>query len=217
MNEQLTKKLWAKYPLLYEDKNASIQNSLIPFGFECGNGWYDLIDELSFELEKEIRDYKSKYPDLHCEACYCPREEHYGCESACPGKCLAVRKIPTKYKYKRKIFYFRPKWLSKALTFLFSVRHAAQNKILELFFFKYQICHCEQYRHPHPRASQVKSKFATLRFYMTCATQKMYDLISEAEKKSAVTCEECGQPGTLRGGGWLETLCDKCVEERKKQ
>lgn len=62
-----------------------------------------------------------------------------------------------------------------------------------------------------PRASQVKEKFGTLRFYMTSATDEMYKLISEAESESARTCEMCGAPGKTRGGGWLVTLCDGCA------
>lgn len=61
-----------------------------------------------------------------------------------------------------------------------------------------------------PRASQVKEKFGTLRFYMTMETDEMSKIIEEAETKSAVTCERCGKKGILRKGGWLRTLCAKC-------
>ena len=52
MNKENTHKLWKKYPNLYSGRWLSIQRSLIPFGFECGDGWYNLIDELSAKLEK---------------------------------------------------------------------------------------------------------------------------------------------------------------------
>ena len=61
----------------------------------------------------------------------------------------------------------------------------------------------------HYRAAQVKEKFGTLRFYMTASTDEMEEWIAEAEKDSAVTCEDCGAPGELRGGGWLRTLCSE--------
>ena len=64
-----------------------------------------------------------------------------------------------------------------------------------------------------PRASQVKEKYGTLRFYMTSGTDAMYDLIDEAETKSEAICETCGQPGTLRTGGWWTVTCDKCQSE----
>ena len=65
------------------------------------------------------------------------------------------------------------------------------------------------------RASQVKEKFGTLRFYMTCSPPEMERLIDEAEMVSAKTCEHCGAPGKLRHGGWVLTLCDKCDKARK--
>jgi hypothetical protein len=54
MNAELTKKLWEKYPKIFQDRNKSIQESLIPFGFECGNGWYNIIDRLCSHLQWNI-------------------------------------------------------------------------------------------------------------------------------------------------------------------
>lgn len=64
-------------------------------------------------------------------------------------------------------------------------------------------------------ASQVKEKFGTLRFYMSSETDEMSKFIQEAENKSGITCEKCGDKGHLRSDGWMKTLCDKCNEERK--
>ena len=63
-----------------------------------------------------------------------------------------------------------------------------------------------------PAAAQAKEKFGLLRFYMTHATEQMYDMIAEAETKSGTICEDCGEPGQLRPGGWIRTLCDGCAE-----
>lgn len=83
------------------------------------------------------------------------------------------------------------------------------------FGFGYKkACQCNDHVPVYPKAAQVKEKFGTLSFYMTTGTDEIYDLIAEAEKKSAVTCEVCGEPGELRRGGWLKTLCDKHAEER---
>ena len=62
----------------------------------------------------------------------------------------------------------------------------------------------------HPKASQMKEKFGGLRFYMTSATDKMFALIDEAEKKCDHTCEICGEPGKLQPKGWLSVRCEKC-------
>ena len=63
-------------------------------------------------------------------------------------------------------------------------------------------------------AVQVKEKFGTLRFYMNAETEEMSRAIREAEGLSASACEVCGQPGTLRGDGWVKTLCDTHAAER---
>jgi hypothetical protein len=192
--------IMAVCPLLYEDK-------VYP---GVGDGWYRLVKDLSVALEKEIKEYKNAYPDLDCETCGCPKEEHYGYMSWRPGKCLVVKKVGKYQKWGSKRFKFRPKWLASLLTWMVFYFWRARDKILNTFFYKYQTCWCEQYRHPHPRASQIKEKFGGLRFYMTHATDKMYDLINEAERKSYTTCEVCGAPGEERGGGWIRTLCDEC-------
>lgn len=67
-----------------------------------------------------------------------------------------------------------------------------------------------------PRASQVKEKFGTLRFYMSCSTEQMEKIIEKAERKSAVTCEQCGKRGKLRGRGWLYTACAKHTREEDR-
>lgn len=64
---------------------------------------------------------------------------------------------------------------------------------------------------PNCRASQVKEKFGTLRFYMASSTDEMEYWINEAEKESARTCEDCGSHFYVRKtvGGWICTLCFK--------
>ena len=63
------------------------------------------------------------------------------------------------------------------------------------------------------RVEQVKEKYGTLRFYTNWGTDRIYELIQDAENKSAVTCEVCGKPGKLRGTGWLSTTCEEHKED----
>lgn len=51
MNAENTKYLFDTYPILYRDHTAPITQSLMRFGFEHGDGWFDLIDKLSAKLE----------------------------------------------------------------------------------------------------------------------------------------------------------------------
>jgi hypothetical protein len=63
-------------------------------------------------------------------------------------------------------------------------------------------------------ALQVKEKFGTLRFYITCWDDYIYGAIDMAEKMSSHICENCGAVGKIRGASWLVTLCDKCEEQK---
>ena len=63
--------------------------------------------------------------------------------------------------------------------------------------------------------SQVKEKFGTLRFYTTHSTPFFDGVISMAESMSALICEECGLPGSLRNGSWIKTKCDSCYAKVK--
>jgi hypothetical protein len=61
---------------------------------------------------------------------------------------------------------------------------------------------------------QVKEKFGGLRFYVHLgeasgdAAGRGWRAVQEAEAASFEICEQCGQPGILRDGAWLKTLCD---------
>lgn len=72
-----------------------------------------------------------------------------------------------------------------------------------------------------PFCAQIKEKFGLLRVYVRRgrlgtddAYARISDAIKEAERKAAVTCERCGQPGTLRTKGWLRVRCDNCEASR---
>lgn len=134
MTDELDKKLCRDYPLLFSARNASMMETCMCWGFECGDGWEPLIRRGAEELEKIIAS------------------------------------LPNKLDYYR------------------------------------------------PRASQVKEKYGTLRFYMSSETDEMEDIISTMEEESETTCEECGAPGKLAstGGpcGWYKTSCAAHLGER---
>lgn len=68
------------------------------------------------------------------------------------------------------------------------------------------------------RASQVKEKFGTLRFYMSASNDAINAAIEGAEQVSAVTCECCGAAAKLRNNkGWMSVLCDEHQVEREKK
>ena len=57
MKPELQNKLFNDFPLLYGDRKKPPTQSLICFGIECGDGWYDLIYDLSAKLEACIRNH----------------------------------------------------------------------------------------------------------------------------------------------------------------
>ena len=60
---------------------------------------------------------------------------------------------------------------------------------------------------------QVKEKFGTLRFYYRGGDDVVDGMVRMAEAMSAVTCEECGSPGSTGGYGWISSLCTQHREE----
>lgn len=75
---------------------------------------------------------------------------------------------------------------------------------------------------PDYRVLQVKEKFGGLRYYTVFPSanyleikDRVEPLMRAAEAEASRTCEECGQPGTLRTDRWYRTLCD--ADEVKRQ
>ena len=120
MNMKNTNKLITDYPILYRGHTKSPRESLMCFGFDCEDGWYDLIYTLSAALTNHMNEQ--------------------------PG--LSVEVV------------------------------------------------------------QVKEKFGTLRYYIHGGDSYCEKLISEAARRSGLTCEDCGQPAQLnRHNDSLPALC----------
>ena len=234
MNKNLTEKLWNNFPLLYKGKNASIKESLIPFGFECGDGWYCLIWKLSLKLEPLIEEYIQDHLHTACYTCGCKYYEHRYMPS---GKriCTTIHRVPympfkgaygcALPQWKKDIKYYDfwkgfKKSLNKDWDYTKYRWKSKINKFchkLSKIGLQYDLpCKCIEYEQPHPRASQVKEKYGTLSFYMTSATDKMWNLIYEAEEKSAKICEDCGKPGEIYTDGWCRTLCKECAMKNRR-
>lgn len=228
MKKELDEQLCKDFPLLYKDRRGDKMKTLMCWGFP-GSGWEPLIRELSVKLEDMIKKFMHDNPRGNCE-CNCSPDVHF----LNTGKCMHTFTYPHSVKIPRYFLFsrgwpYQPKTLKDKLitfyrkaVFYTKLRPATFvqrmiNKFLVLLHYfgasKTFVCPCEGYKQWHPSAMQVKEKYGTLCFYMTSSTDEMEDAISEAEAKSAVTCEDCGQPGVLRGGGWLRTLCDSCATE----
>lgn len=58
MNTENTKKLLKKYPKIFIQHTWSIKDSAMPWLFECGDGWYKIIDLLCELLQWDIDENK---------------------------------------------------------------------------------------------------------------------------------------------------------------
>lgn len=119
-------KLYEDYPELFEQKSWDKTKTCMNWGVECGEGWYNILDDL----------------------------------------CKKLCKYPIQF-------------------------------------------------------AQVKEKFGALRIYHVVADDVTDEenvdidgLISDAENLSCDTCENCGEPGYMRSGGWMATRCDPCEEKK---
>jgi len=74
MNEKNTIKLIKDFPSLYRGADKPPTESLMCFGFECGDGWFNLIYELSRKISEhgtncEVIQVKEKFGGLRFYVC----------------------------------------------------------------------------------------------------------------------------------------------------
>ena len=233
MKKELENKIISAHPLLYRDSREDKTTSCMYWGLAVGEGWYDIIWELSQKLEKIIEQYVEDNPDLECYTCGCDESTHTN------GKCSTIHHLP--YILRTPYAYPVPQWkrdLLPSLKNFGSFRHFWKytvwkwvrgktktkvyrpiNRFFNWLYEKYNIgydkpCGCNGFKRNYPAAAQVKEKFGTLCFYMTGYTDEISAAIKDAVAKSNITCDECGVPGTLRQVGWWRVVCDDCEEKR---
>ena len=51
MKKELDELLCTRYPLIFVDRNRSIKETCMSFGFTCGDGWFTLINTLCEGLQ----------------------------------------------------------------------------------------------------------------------------------------------------------------------
>jgi len=73
MNLHYDKYLTKKYPMLYKDRFKSMQETAMCWGFQCGDGWFELLHALSdaittlavrYGLDITVSTVKEKYGTL---------------------------------------------------------------------------------------------------------------------------------------------------------
>jgi hypothetical protein len=154
------------------------------WGFDCGDGWYNILDQLCSQIQHYIDWRQHQYA----------RAERY-------NQALAEAIAGDKSKLTK---YFTYGEVPDTRTFEnveFEIKRNQPRKLPDLV---QQVV-----------ASQVKEKYGTLRFYYDGGDERISGMVTLAEGMSAVTCEQCGSPGKIRNGGWIQTLCETHYQEKE--
>lgn len=60
MNKHLTERIFQRCPLIYRN-NPDGSNTLVNcYGFECGDGWFEIIFNFSIEAEAKVKEMKEE-------------------------------------------------------------------------------------------------------------------------------------------------------------
>jgi hypothetical protein len=187
MKKELDEALCKKYPKIFRDRHRNMLSTAMCWGFECDDGWYNIIDKACSNIQWHIDQSR----DQRVRALRYNR----ALRRALKGD---VRPLQMHFTYRE----------NATDPSEYGIRDAA--KVLAEIEPEYktvpEAC-------PQVIATQVKEKFGTLRFYYWGGDEYCSGVESMAESMSAVTCEVCGSSGKLRRGGWWKTLCDHHAQE----
>jgi hypothetical protein len=64
MNAENTETLFQMFPRLYRGRGKPVTESLMCFGFECGDGWFSLIRDLSAAIERACDEDRTVVPEV---------------------------------------------------------------------------------------------------------------------------------------------------------
>jgi len=243
MNSELTKKLYERHPAIFRQRTSPITDSLMAFGFECGDGWYAILDALCGELDGVAKNY-----GLRIEASQV--KEKFG------GLRFYYDAVPAEGWTRLTGLAWARAWLERWLYF-------AKTSVTNGWERLWRISEWDRYavvwetcpsgirvgRYANPKTLlpvhrqiwnhfKARWKEGLIQFYfpnprlpygswqtldgtyistpadLECAYGQIMGAIDMAEAMSYRTCEKCGQPGTERSDGWIRTLCDNCEERR---
>ena len=188
MKQELDKLLCEKYPKMMVNRNKSMRETCMCWGFDCGDGWFNILDQLMGNIQHHI-DWKEKQHNWAVK---------YN-EMAQAGKTgnveLFADLVAKEYADQQ---YIGAEYIKERCEEM--IKNPLRD-VPDLI--------------PQVTLDQVKEKFGTLRFYYSGGDDYISGLVSMAESMTGVTCEECGNPGESRGGGWIRTLCQTHHDERK--
>jgi len=196
MRQELDALLCEKYPKMMVNRNKNMQETCMCWGFECGDGWFEILNQLMGNIQHHI-DWKEK------QRGWAIRYNEIATAGKSGNAGLFADLVAEEYADKPTISadYIRER-----------CEDMIKNPLRDV-------------PDPIPQVTldQVKEKFGTLRFYYTGGDDYIRGLVSMAESMSGVICEGCGAqaktnwPKAENGGigGWVRTICAPCEEKRE--
>jgi len=190
MKQELDALLCEKYPKMMVNRNKDMKETCMCWGFECGDGWYNILNQLMGNIQHHI-DWKEKQHNWAVK---------YN-EMAQAGKSgnaeLFADLVAKEYADQPTIGadYIRERCEEMIKNPLRDVPELV----------------------PQVTLDQVKEKFGTLRFYYTGGDDYIRGMVTMAEAMSGCTCEGCGNPAKTHGPGWIRTICGPCEEKREAE
>jgi hypothetical protein len=59
MKKELDEQLCQKYPLIFANRHQPMNETAMCWGFDCGDGWFNILDQLCSSIQHHI-DWKNK-------------------------------------------------------------------------------------------------------------------------------------------------------------
>jgi hypothetical protein len=189
MNKELTQRLVKRFPVLYQGFYDSMQETCMCWGFEHGDGWFEVIWQLSLAIEEELGYTRFQKWRFLAKKRWAKRWNKlvYKISPVVHDKTKMVKGDDNVYRHVI-IEKAKPRlpWLKRFVWFPYTGF----------------------------AVMQVKEKFGTLRFYCP-TTPQIAKFVRLAERLSGVTCEDCGKYGELETSGWWNVRCDECRVGKK--
>ena len=179
MKQELDEYLCKVYPKMMVNRNAPMTETCMCWGFECGDGWFQILNQLMGNIQHHI-DWRERQREVVIKFNNLRQAGRSG------NAELFANLMAEQYG-------------DKGFSEDFVKERANEYMTTPLQPLPAEI--------PQVTLDQVKEKFGTLRFYYQGGDDVIDGMVRMAESMSGVTCEECGKPGTSTGGGWIKTVC----------
>ena len=77
MRKELDEALCKKYPKIFRDRNGNMRDTAMCWGFECGDGWFNILDQLMGNIQHHI-DWRNKKEEVVAQVTLDQVKEKFG-------------------------------------------------------------------------------------------------------------------------------------------